>query len=130
MTVGQRRAVETVPTCGVVPAGVHLCRPVSAAPDDFLMTHDDALLGRCGVETTTVGWVLNQTCGSLPPFEPGPKLNAARCERIEGHPGPHCWRGPAQRCTMWSDDVPIVSPSGVSLVSLDDLMDDDGMVWR
>jgi hypothetical protein len=80
MTVGQRRAVETVPTCGVVPAGVHLCRPVSAAPDDFLMTHDDALLGRCGVETTTVGWVLNQTCGSLPPFEPGPKLNAARCE--------------------------------------------------
>jgi hypothetical protein len=31
---------------------------------------------------------------------------------------------------MWSDDVPIVSPSGVSLVSLDDLMDDDGTVWR
>jgi len=37
MTAGQRRAVETVSTCGVVLAGVNQCRPVSAARDDFLM---------------------------------------------------------------------------------------------
>jgi hypothetical protein len=131
MTAAPHGTAESMLACVFVPVGVNRCRPVSAAPGDFLMTDDDALPRRCAVVTTTVGWVPNQTCGSLPPFEPGPKLNdAARCERIDGHPGPHCWRGPAQRCTMWSDDEPIVSPSGVSLVSLDDLMDDDGTVWR
>jgi hypothetical protein len=33
-------------------------------------------------------------------------------------------------CTMWTDDERLVSASGESLVSLEDLTDEDGTVWR
>lgn len=72
----------------------------------------------------------NLTCGSVLPFEPGPKMVGARCERMAHHSGPHCWRGPAEDCTMWSGGEPIVTPHGRSLVTLADLTDDDGQVWR
>lgn len=72
----------------------------------------------------------NEKCGAPLPFDAGPKLQGAHCERMARHRGPHCWRGPAQNCTMWSDGEPVVSPRGGSLVSADDLTDEDGTIWR
>ena len=57
-------------------------------------------------------------------------MSDAHCERMAGHPGPHCWRGPAEGVTMWTDGEPIVSPEGQWLVTVEDLTDSDGTVWQ
>ena len=56
-------------------------------------------------------------------------MKGAHCQRMAGHPGPHCWRGPAEDVTRWSDGEPIVSPQGQWLVGPEDLTDSDGTVW-
>ena len=76
--------------------------------------------------------VTSPTCGAALPFEPGPRLADARCQRVAEHQGPHCWREAVDRSpAMWSQDgSAIVSPEGRRLVGLEDLTDVDGTVWQ
>lgn len=69
-------------------------------------------------------------CGVPLPFQPGPKLQGAKCDRLVDHRGPHCSdTGPSDSQVMWSDNGPIVSSDGGSLVSVADLTDADGRIW-
>jgi hypothetical protein len=70
-------------------------------------------------------------CAAALPFEPGPRLAGATCQRTAEHPGPHCWREADERTpVMWSGDgSPIVSSEGSMLVHNGDLTDADGTVW-